>query len=56
MKSRIYHYKLSINDKKPKLLFSTLNIPARKIVKDNVMEFWTELNNLTGEEPPTASE
>jgi ribose transport system substrate-binding protein len=32
-----------------------IDIPARKIVKDNVMEFWTELNQLTGEEPPTAS-
>ena len=25
------------------------------VIKDNVMEFWTELNELTGEEPPTAS-
>jgi ribose transport system substrate-binding protein len=33
-----------------------IDIPARKIVKDNVMEFWTELNNLTGQKPPTASE
>jgi ribose transport system substrate-binding protein len=32
-----------------------IDIPARKIVKGNVMEFWTELNQLTGEEPPTAS-
>jgi ribose transport system substrate-binding protein len=32
-----------------------LDIPARKIVKNNVMEFWTELNKLTGEEPPIAA-
>jgi ribose transport system substrate-binding protein len=32
-----------------------IDIPARKIIKGNVMEFWIELNKLIGEEPPTAS-
>ena len=32
-----------------------IDIPARKIIKGNVMEFWTELNKLIGEEPPTVS-
>lgn len=29
-----------------------VDIPARKITKDNVIEFWTELNQLLGKEPP----
>ncbi|MBD3675457.1 MAG: sugar-binding protein [Planctomycetaceae bacterium] len=29
-----------------------MNIPARQIRKDNVIEFWTELNQLLGKEPP----
>ena len=29
-----------------------MNIPARQIRKDNVIEFWTELNSLLGKEPP----
>jgi len=29
-----------------------MNIPARQIRKDNAIEFWTELNQLLGKEPP----
>lgn len=29
-----------------------VDIPARKITKDNVMDYWTELNELLGKEPP----
>jgi len=32
-----------------------MNIPARQIRKDTVMEFWTELNRLLGKEPPAGA-
>ena len=32
-----------------------INIPARQIRKDNVIEFWTELNSLLGKEPPAGA-